>query len=45
MYGVVAADASAALMSYVQLDEPRSDQPVVLRIPGLDPGGATGSPR
>jgi alpha-galactosidase len=36
MYGVVAADASAALMNYVQLDEPRSDQPVALRVPGLD---------
>ncbi len=37
MHGVVAADASAALMSYVQLDEPRNDQPVALRVPGLDP--------
>ena len=37
MHGVVAADASAALMSYVQLDEPRNDQPAALRIPGLDP--------
>jgi alpha-galactosidase len=37
MYGVVASDASAALMNYVQLDEPRSDQPVALRVPGLDP--------
>jgi alpha-galactosidase len=37
MHGVVAADASAALMSYVQLDEPRSDQPAALRVPGLDP--------
>lgn len=37
MYGVVAADASAALMSYVQLDEPRNDQPAALRLPGLDP--------
>ena len=37
MYGVVAADASAALMSYVQLDEPVSDQPAALRVPGLDP--------
>ena len=37
MYGVVAADASAALMSYVQLDEPRNDQPAALRVPGLDP--------
>ena len=38
MYGVVAADRSAALMCYVQLDEPRSDQPAALRVPGVDPG-------
>jgi alpha-galactosidase len=38
MHGVVAADQSAALMSYVQLDEPRSDQPAAMRVPGLDPG-------
>ncbi len=37
MHGVVAADRSAALMSYVQLDEPASDQPAALRVPGLDP--------
>ena len=37
MYGVVAADRSAALMSYVQLDEPVNDQPAALRVPGLDP--------
>jgi alpha-galactosidase len=37
MHGVVAADRSAALMCYVQLDEPRNDQPSALRIPGLDP--------
>jgi alpha-galactosidase len=37
MYGVVAADQSGALMSYVQLDEPRNDQPAALRVPGLDP--------
>ena len=37
IYGVVAADASAALMSYVQLDEPVNDQPAALRVPGLDP--------
>ena len=37
MHGVVAADRSAALMSYVQLDEPRSDQPAALRVPGLAP--------
>jgi Melibiase/Glycosyl hydrolase family 36 C-terminal domain len=36
MYGVIAADRSAALVSYVQLDEPRNDQPVALRLPGLD---------
>jgi alpha-galactosidase len=38
MHGVVAADQSAALMCYVQLDEPRSDQPAALRVPGVDPG-------
>jgi alpha-galactosidase len=37
MQGVVAADRSAALLSYVQLDEPASDQPAALRVPGLDP--------
>ncbi len=37
MYGVIAAAASAALMSYAQLDEPVSDQPAALRVPGLDP--------
>jgi len=37
MYGVISADQSAALMSYVQLDEPRNDQPVALRVPCLDP--------
>src|SRR6202012_14191 len=37
IYGVVAPDASAALMNHVQLDQPRSDQPVALRVPGLDP--------
>ena len=31
------ADGSAALMSYVQLDEPVNDQPAALRVPGLDP--------
>jgi alpha-galactosidase len=36
MQGVVAADRSAAIMSYAQLDEPRSDQPAALRVPGLD---------
>jgi alpha-galactosidase len=39
MYGVVATDASTALMSYVQLEEPRNDQPAALRVPGLDPAG------
>jgi alpha-galactosidase len=37
MHGVVAPDRSAALVSYVQLDEPVSDQPAALRVPGLDP--------
>jgi alpha-galactosidase len=37
MHGVVAADRSAAIMCYVQLEEPRSDQPTALRVPGLDP--------
>jgi len=37
MHGVVAADRSAALLSYAQLDEPRNDQPAALRVPGLDP--------
>jgi len=37
MYGVVSADQSAALMSHVQLDEPRNDQPAALLVPGLDP--------
>ena len=42
MHGVVAAargaaDRGAALMSYVQLDEPVRTQAVALRVPGLDP--------
>ncbi len=37
MHGVVAADQSAAIMSYAQLDEPRNDQPAAMRVPGLDP--------
>jgi alpha-galactosidase len=37
MYGAVAADQSQALVSYVQLDEPRNDQPAALRVPGLVP--------
>jgi alpha-galactosidase len=35
MHGVVSADRSAALISYVQLDEPRNDQPAAMRVPGL----------
>jgi alpha-galactosidase len=38
LHGVVAADGSAALMSYVQLEPPPHDRPVALRLPGLDPG-------
>jgi alpha-galactosidase len=37
MHGVVAADQSTALLSYVQLDELRNDQPAALQVPGLDP--------
>jgi alpha-galactosidase len=37
MHGVVAADQSAALMCYVQLDVPKNDEPLAMRIPGLDP--------
>jgi alpha-galactosidase len=37
MHGVVAADQSAALLCYVQLDEPRNDQTAAKRVPGLDP--------
>ena len=37
MHGVVAADQSAALMCYVQLDTARTDQAAAMRIPGLDP--------
>ena len=45
LHGVVSADQSAALMSYVQLDEPRNDQPAAMRVPGLPAlCGATGSP-
>jgi alpha-galactosidase len=36
MHGVVAADRSAALISYVQLDEPVHTRAVALRVPGLD---------
>jgi alpha-galactosidase len=38
MHGVVAADRSAALMSYVQLEPPPHDRPAALRLRGLDPG-------
>ncbi len=37
IHGVVAADQSAALMSYVQRDEPVNDQPTAMRVSGLDP--------
>ena len=37
MHGVVAADQSAALLCYVQLAGPNSDQTADMRIPGLDP--------
>jgi alpha-galactosidase len=37
IHGVVSADRSSALMSYAQLDEPRNDQPVAMRVAGLDP--------
>ncbi len=37
MHGVISGDHSAALMSYVQLDEPRNDQPAAMRVPGLNP--------
>jgi alpha-galactosidase len=37
MYGVVAADQSAALLCYVQLEGPTSDQTADMRIGGLDP--------
>jgi alpha-galactosidase len=38
MHGVVAADGSAALMSYVQLEPPPHGRPGALRFRGLDPG-------
>ena len=37
-YGVLARDRAAALLSYVQLDEPRHTQAAALRVRGLDPG-------
>ncbi len=36
VHGVVAADRSAAVMAYVQLDEVGHD-PLAFRVPGLDP--------
>jgi alpha-galactosidase len=42
LHGVVAADGSAALMSYVQLAPPPYDRPVTLRLPG---SGRPGSGR
>jgi alpha-galactosidase len=43
LHGVVAADGSAALMCYVQLEPPPHGRPAALRLPwlagpGLDPG-------
>jgi alpha-galactosidase len=37
LHGVVAADASAALVAHVQLDESASNRGVTVRVPGLDP--------
>src|SRR6202011_5726925 len=37
VHGVGAADGGAALMSYVQLDEPVQSLAMALRVPGLDP--------
>ena len=42
MYGVIAADQSAALLSYVRLDEPRSDRRRRCGCPGLTPDAGTG---
>ncbi len=39
LHGVVAADGSAALLSYVQLEPPPYGRPVPLRLPGLGPPG------
>jgi alpha-galactosidase len=36
MQGVVSPDRCTALMSYIQLDEPRNDQPAMMRVTGLD---------
>jgi alpha-galactosidase len=38
LHGVVAADGSAALMSYVQLEPPPHGRPTALRLPGLASG-------
>ncbi len=38
MYGVLAQDRAAALLSYVQLDQSPHTQAVALRVRGLDPG-------
>ena len=44
MHGVVAAGRVGCLMSYVQLDEPRNDQPAAMRVAGSRPArGATWS--
>ena len=37
MHGVVATDRRSALMAHVQIDEPASERPPRLRVPGLDP--------
>ena len=42
MHGVIAADQSAALMCYVQLDEPRSDSRRPCGSPGLTRHAGTG---
>jgi alpha-galactosidase len=38
IHGVVAADRSAAVMSYVQLGESARSRSAALRVPGLEPG-------
>jgi alpha-galactosidase len=37
LHGVVAANGSEAVISYVQLDEPLNNQPTAMRVPALDP--------
>jgi alpha-galactosidase len=37
LHGVVAADASEALIAHVQLDEPSHNRGTWVRVPGLDP--------